>query len=231
MPTLSTSICFPGETAEYRRAREELLVAERELRRNLERVAAKRRKLPLGGEVSDDYVFDEAGPEGGKAVRSVRLSELFEPGNDTLILYSFMYGPGMREPCPSCSSILDGLDGATPHVRQRVNLAVIARSPIERIREFAGQRGWRNLRLLSSSKNTYNRDYYGEDDNGDQWPSLNVFVRRNGRIHHFYHTELLFAEFEEGQESRHVDLIWPIWNLFDLTPEGRGTDWNPRLTY
>jgi predicted dithiol-disulfide oxidoreductase (DUF899 family) len=123
------------------------------------------------------------------------------------------------------------LNGAAIHIRDRVNFAVIAKSPIERIREFARGRGWKNLRLLSSAANAYNRDYHGETPQGNQIPSLNVFVRRDGKIFHFYHTELLFAPKDPGQDGRHVDLIWPMWNIFDYTPEGRGTNWYPKLTY
>ena len=159
------------------------------------------------------------------------MSQLFEKGKDTLVFYSFMYGPKMAEPCPLCTSILDGMDGEAPHIRQRVNFAVIAKSPMERILKFARQRGWRNLPLLSSANNTYNHDYHAEAENGGQMPALNVFVRRDGRIHHFYNTELLYAPSEKGQDGRHVDLIWPLWNVFDYTPDGRSLDWNPRLSY
>jgi predicted dithiol-disulfide oxidoreductase (DUF899 family) len=123
------------------------------------------------------------------------------------------------------------LNGSTPHIRQQVNFAVAAKSPLARIRETARGRGWNHLRLLSSANNTYNRDYYGESAKGDQMPSLNVFARRDGEIHHFYHTELLFAPSEPGMDGRHVDSIWPIWSMFDFTPEGRGTSWYPRLSY
>jgi predicted dithiol-disulfide oxidoreductase (DUF899 family) len=137
----------------------------------------------------------------------------------------------MPKACPSCTSILDGLNGTAPHAAQRINLVVVAKSPIKRIRAFARERGWHNLRLLSSANNSYNRDYHGEDKKDSQLPALNVFARRGGKIHHCYCTELLFAPFDQGQDGRHVDLIWPLWNLFDFTPEGRGTDWHPKLTY
>lgn len=223
------SVRFPGESPRYRGARDRLLQAERELRRHLEHVAGLRRKLPLADPVPEDYTFETESLDG--TPRAVRLSALFAPGKDSLLAYSFMYGPKMERPCPSCTCILDGLDGVAPHVAQRANLVVIARSPMPRIRAFARERGWRNLRLLSSSGNNYNRDYHGEDANEGQWPALNVFVKRNGRVHHFYATELLFAPTERGQDPRHVDLIWPLWNLLDLTPEGRGTNWYPALDY
>ncbi len=215
---------FPGESDAYRSARNELLEAEKDLRRDVENVAAKRRQLPLGGEPPEDYRFD--GEHG-----AVRLSELFDDGKDSLIIYSYMYGPQMAKPCVMCTSILDALDGEAPHVVQRVSLAVVAKSPIERILGFTKPRGWRNLRLLSSTNNTYNRDYGAEEASGAQIPACNVFVRRDGRVRHFWSAELLYAPAEPGQDGRHVDMFWPLWNLFDLTPEGRGTDWYPRLSY
>jgi predicted dithiol-disulfide oxidoreductase (DUF899 family) len=222
------SVRFPGESESYRTERDKLLDAEMQLRRNIEAVASMRRDLPLGGELAEDYVFEEAG---SGSERKTRFSELFAEGKDTLIIYSFMYGPQMAQPCVSCTSILDALDGEAPHVMQRTNLAVIAKSPIARIMEFANGRGWRNLRLLSSAGNTYNHDYHAESAKGDQLPALNVFVRRAGAIHHVYNTELLYAPCEPGQDGRHVDMIWPLWNLFDFTPEGRGDKWYPRLSY
>lgn len=216
---------FPNENQAYRTAREKLLSAELKLRRDIEKVAALRRRLPAGGAVPADYVFRE-----GEPAHKVRLSDLFG-ARDTLVAYSFMYGPKMAKACPMCSSMLDGLDGNAPHIAQRTNLVVIASSPIARIREFARGRGWRNLRLLSSAGTTYNRDYHGEGPDGSQWPMLNVFVRRKGRIRHFYGTELLGAKADPGQNGRHVDLLWPLWGVLDLTPEGRGKDWYPKLVY
>ena len=123
------------------------------------------------------------------------------------------------------------MNGSSPHINQRINFVAVAKSPIQRIRNVARERGWNHLHILSSADNTYNTDYFGEDEKGNQRPSLNVFTRRNGKIHHFYHTELLFAPSEPGQDGRHVDMIWPVWNMFDYTPEGRGTNWYPRLSY
>jgi predicted dithiol-disulfide oxidoreductase (DUF899 family) len=213
---------FPNESAKYRAARNKLLAAELALRRQVEKVAAQRRKLPPGGALPEDYVFaSERGP--------VRLSELFVRGK-TLLAYSFMYGPKMKAACPMCTSFLDGLDGNAQHLAQRTNLVVIARSPLERILDYARSRGWRNLRLLSSAGNTYNRDYHGETGDGAQMPVMNVFVKR-GKVRHFYASELLHAKPEKGQDPRHNDLMWPLWNLLDLTPEGRGADWYPKLAY
>jgi predicted dithiol-disulfide oxidoreductase (DUF899 family) len=214
---------FPNEGKAYRSARDKLLRAEIALRKKVEAVAALRRKLPQGGAVPEDYLFEE---EGGQT----RLSQLFANG-DTLIAYSFMYGPKAQNPCPMCTSMLDALEGNARHIAQRANLVVIAKSPIGRILEFTRQRGWKNFRLLSSSGNTYNRDYHGESPDGSQWPMLTVFVRRKGVIRHFWGSELLGAKSEPGQNDRHVDMLWPLWNAFDLTPEGRGADWYPKLDY
>jgi predicted dithiol-disulfide oxidoreductase (DUF899 family) len=220
-----SKVRFPGESARYRTARDKLLLAERGLRKQVEQVARLRRELPLGGAIAQDYVFEEG------AAQPVRLSELFREGCDTLALYSFMFGPAMKQPCPMCTSFLDSLNGTAPHATQRINLAVVAKSPIGRIREFAGGRGWNNLRLLSSAGNTYNHDYHGETEDGGQLPLLNVFLSRKGKIHHFYATELLFSPPARGQNERHIDMMWPLWNLLDMTPAGRGTDWFPRLSY
>jgi predicted dithiol-disulfide oxidoreductase (DUF899 family) len=238
---------FPGESAEYRTARDGLLDREIELRRAMEAVAAARRELPPGGVVPEDYVFQGAGEDGGPT--NVRLSELFAPGKDSLVIYSFMFPrdpgdqrPGPKEgqtallplaegPCPSCTALLDQLDGAAEHVTQHVNLAVVAKAPLEHILTFANERGWRRLRLLSSAANSYNRDYLAETPEGSQRPMLNVFHRDGGTIRHFWGSELFYAPTDPGQDPRHVGTIEPVWNLFDLTPEGRPTDWDEQLSY
>ena len=141
-----------------------------------------------------------------------------------------MYGPKAAQPCPYCTSMLDGLDGQISHISQQAAVAVAARSPIGRIREVAAARGWRNLRLISSAGNSYSQDYFGEDANGVQWPILNVFTRRGGEIRHAWATELAFAPAEPDQSPRHVDMIWPLWNALDMTPGGRG-DFDLQLSY
>ncbi len=219
-----TQLTFPNESSGYRQARAELSTAEAGLKAQVDRVAALRRALPLGGALKEDYVFEELTKSG--RVRKVKLSELFEDGKESLFLYSFMYGPEMKEACPMCSSFLDGLNGNAPHIAQRVNLAVVARSPIQRIAKFAKARGWKNLRLLSSARNTYNVDYFGESVDGSQDSMANVFVRRNGAIHHFWGTEKQYAT--PDSDPCHMDMMWPLWNVLDTTPEGRG-DWYPPL--
>jgi predicted dithiol-disulfide oxidoreductase (DUF899 family) len=223
---------FPGESPAYRTARNELLEAEIELRRHIETVADLRRRLPLGGQVPTDYVFEEGGSElaDTSTVREVRLSELFGD-KQTLVLYSFMFGPNMKLPCPMCTSFLDGLEGQAQHIEESVALAVTAKSTIGRVRAFARERGWNRLRMLSDAGSTYHRDYLGESEDGDQMPMMNVFVRKDARVHHFWGSELLYAETPEGQDPRHIDMFWPLWNVLDLTPAGRGTTWYPRLQY
>ena len=223
---------FPNEPAGYREARDELLQAEMELRRRTEQVAALRRTLPLGGDAAQDYAFEEGGAslDDDQSVRTVRLSELFGD-KDTLIAYSFMYGPEMAEACPLCTSMLDGMNGQAQHVNQRASLVIVAKSPIQRIRAYARSRGWSGLRLLSSASSSYNLDYHGETGAGDQTPALNLFVRRDGRIRHFWCSEMMFGPRAPGQDPRHVDMIWPLWNLLDLTPQGRAGDWYPQRSY
>ena len=217
---------FPNESPEYRASRNKLLEAEMALRRQTEDVAAMRRALPAGGRIPQDYVFVE-----GEDEKPVRLSELFGD-KSVLFLYSYMYGPAMKQPCPSCTSILDGLDGQAPHIAQLVAIAAVARSPISRFRAVAEERGWRHLRLLSSAGNSYQPDYHGENSNGGQLPILNVFKRgSDANIHHAYATELLFAPDEPGQNARHVDSIWPLWGALDFSPDGRGADTHPKLSY
>jgi predicted dithiol-disulfide oxidoreductase (DUF899 family) len=229
--TRTHDVRFPGESAQYRQMRDKLLASELELHAQVLAVAELRRQLPPGGEARD-YVFEEGGTDlsDRETARPVRLAELFSPRQNTLILYSAMFGPQMQQPCPMCTSFLDGLNGNAQHIRQRASLAVVAQSPLARIREVARQRGWRNLRMLSGAGNTYNRDYHGEDADGSQQPMLTVFVRRDGKIHHFYSSEALFVP-EPDREPCHLDLMWPLWNVLDLTPEGRGEDWHPRLSY
>lgn len=219
---------YPNETQEYREAREDLLEAEDSLRAQVERVADLRRNLPLGGEVKQDYRFEERDSRGG--THSVGLADLFAPGHKSLLIYGFMFGPEMERACPMCTSFLDSLNGAAPHIGQQLSLAVCARSPIERLVDFASGRGWENLRLISSANNSYQYDYLAEGEDGSQWPMANVFVQRERAIHHFWGSELLFRPYPTGN-TRHIDPLWPLWNVLDLTPEGRGQDWYPALAY
>lgn len=230
-----SSVRFPGESDEYRAARDALVEAELDLRRQVESVAAQRRALPVGGEVPTDYELTEWDAAVGKT-RRTRLSELFSPGKDALFLYSFMFRPGeeglpLEVPCPICTSIVDGLDGAVRHLDQQIGFAVVAKAPVESLAAHARARGWRRVRLLSSAGTTYNRDYNAETEDEEQFAMATVFVRRDGRIHHFWSSELWYASSEAGQHPRHVDFLWPLWAILDRTPQGRGAGWMPRLDY
>ncbi len=219
---------FPNESKEYRKARNELLQDEIELRLQIENVAKKRRNLPLGGLIKEDYIFEEII---SSQIHKVKLSALFENDKKSLVMYSFMYGPHTKQACPMCTSLIDSLDGAAPHITDRINLAIVAKAPIEKIQEWADIRKWKNLRLLSSYNNKYNLDYFAEDIEQNQLPSINIFQKTADGICHFYNTELFFISPENGQDPRHADLIWPLWNVFDLCPEGRGSSWYPKLSY
>ncbi len=240
-------IAFPGESAEYRAARDQLLEQEIELRRAMEAVAETRRRLPPGGVVPEDYVFQGRGAEGRPT--DVRLSDLFEPGKGSLAIYSFMFprDPGderpgpetgqtallplVEGPCPSCVAFLDQLDGMALHAGQLVNFAVVAKAPLPRVLTFGDERGWRHLRLLSSAANSYNRDYFAETADGHQRPMLNVFHREGDTVRHFWGSELFYAPTDPGQDPRHVGTLEPSWNLLDLTPEGRPAVWDEQLRY
>ena len=221
---------FPGESDEYREARNKLLNAEIELRKKIEEVAAIRRNLPDGGKLKEDYIFEEMNPKTGEKTKT-KFSELFKPGKDTLIIYSYMYALKDEKPCTSCTSIMDGINGMVFHVNNRLNFVMVAKSPISKVMNWAKSRSWNNLRILSSENNSYNTDYFSENEKGGQYPALNVFRKMQDGIFHFYSTELLYVKPEPGQDGRHVDMIWPLWNIFDYAPEGRGTDWYPRFSY
>jgi len=236
------TVKFPGESAQYRAARDLLLRQEVELRRAMESVAAARRALPPGGPVPEDYVFQGADGD-------VRLSELFSPGYDTLVIYSYMFprdpgddrpGPASGQsallslvagPCPSCTALLDQLDGAMEHLSPHADFVVVAMAPPAQLLTFGAERGWRRLRLLSAAGTTFNRDYHGATADGSPIPMLNVFHRDGAQIRHFWGSELFYEPTEPGQDTRHVGTIEPVWNIFDLTPHGRGTDWDEQLCY
>jgi predicted dithiol-disulfide oxidoreductase (DUF899 family) len=241
------SVRFPGESAEYRAARDELLAREIELRRTMEAVAQARRELPLGGIVPEDYTFEGAGTAGTPT--KLRLSELFAPDKSSLAIYSFMFPrdpgdnrPGPKSgdtaqlpiaegPCPSCVALLDQLDGAALHATQLINFAVVAKTPVDRLLTFGRERGWRHLRLLSSAGTTYNRDYHAETPEGHQRPMLNVFQKRGDTIRHFWGSELFYLPVDTNQDPRHIGTLEPSWNLLDLTPDGRPAVWDEQLSY
>jgi predicted dithiol-disulfide oxidoreductase (DUF899 family) len=201
---------YPNETKDYRDAREALLKDEQALVEQTKALAEKRRKLPAGGALKEDYSFQWA--SGGKVGQRVTFSELFG-GKDTLILYSFMYGPNWDKPCPSCTSLMDGFDRAWYSVAQDASFAAIAKAPAEKIDAWAKERGWSQIPLLSGAQSSFQADYRCQAESDDmQWPVMMVFKKQGGRIFLSWSTEGM---------SNHVDTVWPYWNLFDFTPEGR----------
>jgi predicted dithiol-disulfide oxidoreductase (DUF899 family) len=214
---------FPNESAEYRAARTALLKEEIELRRHLERVAAQRRALPPGGEVKGDYRFE--GEHGAKS-----FADLFGD-KQTLVVYSYMFGPQRERPCPMCTNLLGAWEGNAADIDQRIATAIVARSPIKRLIEWKKERGWKNLKLYSDANGNYSRDYHGVSPEGDDIPSFNVFTRRDGSIRHFWSGEMTGDSADPGQDPRGAPDFAPLWNVLDTTPEGRGTDWYPKLEY
>jgi predicted dithiol-disulfide oxidoreductase (DUF899 family) len=235
-------LTYPNESAAYRKARNALLAEEVALRRQIEAVAAQRRALPPGGEVPEDYLFERIGENG--MPENVEMSKLFGR-HDTLILYSFMYGPERDAPCPMCTHLLDSVNGAARHVGQRASLYVVAKSPIARLVAWARERGWAHLQLLSAAGNSYDADYFGDTSklpaavrkehglkDGENWDetAFNVFRLDNGTVRHFWGSELTRAPSEPGQHHRSGDAVNALWGLLDMTPEGRG-QFMPRLAH
>ena len=201
---------FPNESREYREARDSLLEDEQQLVDKLKSVAARRRQLPLGGKLKEDYSFQWA--IDGKVGERVKFSELFGD-HDSLLLYSFMFGPSWDNPCPSCTSLVDGFDRSWYQVTRDAAFVAIAKAPAERINAWANKRGWSQMALVSGFESPFQADYKCQGENDDmQWPVMHVFTRRDGEIFHFWATEL---------SANHVDTVWPYWNLMDFTPEGR----------
>jgi len=224
-----------GENKEYRKLRDELLRAEMALKDQRETVAALRRQLPIGPAVKTDYVFRE-GPadlqdESPAHFKDVRLSELFAPGKDRLIVDHMMWGANDKSACPMCTMWADGYNAIAPHVSQKANFVLVAKIEIGKLRDLARQRGWNNIRLLSSGQSSFNADFDLENDKG-QNPGVSVFSREpDGKIHHFYTTEASLRPAPNGNPNhRGIDLFTPVWNLFDLLPEGR-ENWSPKLSY
>ena len=221
---------FPNEPDDYRDARNELLKEEQALRGQIERVAALRRDLPPGGSLKQDYAFDEIDFKDG-STRTVRFSELFGAKSD-LLAYSYMYGPDWEEPCPSCTSVIDGLNAMSRHVRQQAELVVIGKATPAQLHAIARERGWNDLRLLSSQENDYTRDYLSQPGEATDSliPVMNSFTRDADGIRHFWASETLWTPLPGGH-PRHVDIVWPLWGLMDLTRSGRHPTWGPSLRY
>ncbi|HXP00391.1 MAG TPA: DUF899 family protein [Luteibacter sp.] len=214
---------MPNESAEYRAARTALLAEEIELRRHIERVAAQRRALPPGGEVHGNYRFiGEHGP--------LDLAAMFGD-KSTLVTYSWMFGPQRDRPCPMCTSLLSSWDGEARDMEQNVALAVISRSPYERMQAFARERGWRNLKLYSDANGDFSRDYHAIGKEGGDEPAFNVFTRKDGVIRLFWAGEMGAETADPGEDPRGAPDLMPLWTVIDCTPDGRKPGWYPSLDY
>jgi predicted dithiol-disulfide oxidoreductase (DUF899 family) len=214
---------IPNESAAYRQARDELLREEIELRRHIEHVAEMRRALPPGGEVIGDYRFQ--GERG-----ETDFAGLFGD-KQTLLIYSYMFGPQRERPCPMCTSLLSAWNGEARDMQQRIALAVVARTSLDRLMAFKQERGWRDLPLYSDINGSYSRDYGAIEKDGSDIPALHVFTRRDGGIRHFWSGEMGSVAADPGQDPRGAPDPMPLWTVLDMTPEGRGKDWYPKLDY
>ena len=221
---------LPNESPEYLAKREELRLAEIELMKQRERCAELRRGLPKGATIRD-YEFLE-GPvsldEGDEPVRKVRLSELFTAPDRSLVIYQFMYGKKQTSPCPMCTAWIDSWNGVAHHLAQNIDLAIVAAADPSTLRAHARTRGWHKLRLLSAGDSTFKYDLGSEDREGHQDSTISVFTRdSDGTLRHFYSVHPRLAE---DIQQRGIDEWNPIWNVLDLTPQGRG-DWAASLKY
>ena len=194
-------LSYPNETDAYRSARNDLLDAEIALRVQLEAVAAKRRALPPGGELSQDYAFT------GQDGETRTLSSLFGD-QATLALYSYMYAPDAARPCPACTSLLDGLNGLVPQMTQRIAFAVVSSARPVQLAAISKERNWKNIVLVSAGGTNYLTLYHGWSANSEQ-PMMNVFTQKEGAIRHSWGSEMLYADLDG--HPRHMDLAWPIW--------------------
>ena len=215
---------FPGESEEYAEARRALLEEEIEFRRHQTRLAEQRQALPPGPVMEKDYRFrDENGEDIG-------LADLFGD-HDALVTYFWMYGPQRERPCPMCTNFLGGVNGNATDIEQRAALKILGRSTVERQKAFALERGWRDLDFVQTIGDDYAQDLDLLDDEGNEFPALVVYRREGERVRLFYSAEMPFEAADPGQDPRTAPDIAPLWNVLDLTPEGRGTDWYPSLSY
>ncbi|HUS10854.1 MAG TPA: DUF899 family protein [Pyrinomonadaceae bacterium] len=213
---------LPNESPEYLAKREELRLAEIELLNTRERVAALRRELPKGATIQD-YEFIE-GPtsldDGDRLTKNVRLSDLFTAPDRALVIYHFMFGKKQTVACPMCTAWIDSFNGIAHHLAQNVNLGIVAAADLPTLRAHARNRGWDKLRLLSAGDSTFKYDLGSEDSEGRQDSTISVFTRdSDGTLRHFYSGHPWLAD---DVKERGIDELNPIWNVLDLTPQGRG---------
>ena len=215
---------FPGESEEYRAARRALLAEEIEFRRHMTRLGEQRRALPPGPTITKDYRFRDANGA------DVGLIDLFG-GKDTLVTYFWMYGPQRERPCPMCTNWLGAVNGNANDIAQRVSLKILGRSPVERQIAFAQERNWQNLDFVQTVGDDYANDLGLLSADGGESPALVVYRRDGDHPRLFWSSAMTLEMADPGQDPRDAPDIASVWSILDLTPEGRGTDWYPKLEY
>ncbi len=219
--------CFPNETADYRKARDRLLDEEVRLREEIERVAGLRRQLPPGGRLKEDYLFERMTGDGQR--ETIPFVKLFGD-HDTLLLYTLMFGHDWDAPCPSCTCIADSINVNSRAVEESATIAIVSAASAEQLADWSGRRGW-YMNVVSAENSRYVLDYAGFDtDDAAAVSCMNVFRKTDDGIFHFWASELLNRPMANGH-PRHVDIIWPMWNLLDMTPEGRGNTMVPKQNF
>jgi predicted dithiol-disulfide oxidoreductase (DUF899 family) len=215
---------FPNESAAYAQARKKLLAEEIEFRRHMTRLAEQRRALPAGPVIQTNYRFKLA--DGSE----VGLRDLFGE-HDTLVSYFWMFGPQRERPCPMCTNWLGGVNGNAMDIQQRVALKILGRSPVERQRAFAAERGWQHLDFVQTVGDAYAKDLGLLDAKGNEGAAITVYQRTGDEVRLFYAAEMPLEAADPGQDPRTAPDIAPLWSILDLTPTGRDQDWYPKLSY
>jgi predicted dithiol-disulfide oxidoreductase (DUF899 family) len=115
-------------------------------------------------------------------------------------------------------------------IEQRVGFAVLGRSPVARQLAFARERGWRNLKFYQTVGDDFAKNYRGLAPDGSEWPAFDVWVKDGDTVRHFWGSEL-GGTADPCQDPRGAPDPTPLWNILDLTPDGRGETWYPKLEY
>jgi len=222
---------YPAHASqEYKDARAELMKAELELSHHIERVAEMRRALPPGAEMKD-YTFIEGPRDLTKdgPYTKVTLYELAADGR-SLVLNHMMFPEDDDKACPNCSFLIDGLSGVERHLKDHVNLAIVGKADIRKLRAWALDRGWNNLRILSSKESTFNKDMQVESPpwapKMNQVDGTSVFKKdKDGVLRHVYMVNATLDNVDDKRfEYRACDTMSPYFGVMDIIPEGRGDD-------
>lgn len=220
---------FEGESAAYSKARQNLLSEEIALQSQIDEIAKQRRDLPVGPVIEKDYRFNDMNGN------EVGLADLF--GNhDTLVTYFWMYGPNRERPCPMCTNLLGPLAANAKDLMQRVGLAVLGRSTVERQLAFAQERGWHGLKFCQTEGDDYALDFGGLNaKDGLEYPVLAVFEKvgegKDAEVRLFWKGEMTGEMAAKGKDPRGGPDFAPLWTALDLTRDGRGDNWYPKLEY